>query len=333
MSLFEETVTSVRSPWGPLVDPTKQGVQQLQDAFNAGTYGGPYTPAINPNQTAGINAGATAAGGAPGVAGTYADFGNALAPGLTAAQGYYTGALGPDSQNPWVTNPQQYLQIAGQFAANPFLDASIDAALRDPFRQLTEQQLPGIARGYMAAGQRGAPGMATRGGVASDVATRGFLDRASDIGAQMRSAAYSQGLGVADAAAQNDFRSRENAAGALSGLGSQGLGFLGQGLQVGQLGAENLFNWGGAQYGLDKDQIAGAKEQFYEPWKLVDAYGNYLTPLTTGLSQGSETRDAGTLGPLLGILGNVLSAGVRQGGIKGVIDDIKGVVGDIRDIF
>ena len=43
------------------------------------------------------------------------------------------------SQNPWLTNPALYFRACEPDREQPYLDGQITAALRDPYRQLTEQ--------------------------------------------------------------------------------------------------------------------------------------------------------------------------------------------------
>lgn len=326
--LFEETITSQRSPWEPLQQPIIQGVQNMQQLYAQGPYGGPFAAPINGMQTTGINSGFNAAAGAGGVANTYQTYGQGLAPGLTQAFDYYRQSLGQPN-NPLVTNPNPYMNLATMAANNPYMDASITAALRDPYRQLTEQQLPGIAMGAQQAGN--AP---SRRSILEGITRRGYEDRASDVGAQMRGQAWQTGLGMAGNAADRDQLFSQNSAMQLGNLGGQGLGYNAEGYNFNQLGAKDQAGWGNLQQGLDEKQVQANIQQYYEPWRLQDAYGQYVNPLATGLSSSAETRDAGTMGPMLNIIAQILAAdaaggGAGNGSIIGrgtdwIIDQIRG---------
>ena len=84
--------------------------------------------------------------------------------------------------------------LVNRIADNPYMTGMIDASLRDPTRQLTEERLPGLAAYGAASGNMGS----TLRGKSEMKALRGYEDRAADVGAQMRGQAYSQGLGVAE---------------------------------------------------------------------------------------------------------------------------------------
>ncbi len=86
------------------------------------------------------------------------------------------------------------------YADNPYLNDQITAALRDPYRQFTEQTMPGIDFGASTLG----PGAGNRSEIARGIAERGYADRASDVAAQMRGDAYGTGLRTALGTRQQD---------------------------------------------------------------------------------------------------------------------------------
>lgn len=304
MGLFDGETTQSGVPWQPLQAPTLGGVDYAQNLLNRGTYQGPYVAPINPFQTAGINQGYQNAGLAGGVAGAYGNAGQMLQGGLGQAYQYNQAALG-GSQNPWLTNPSAYLGLAGQTANNPYLDGQITAALRDPFRQLTEQTLPNIGQQYNMVGQSAG----SRRGIAEGIAQRGYADRAADVSAQMRGQAYGQGLGYANQAAGNDYMAQQQAAANLGNYGNQGLGYLGQQYGYGQQGATDQARWGTQQQELENQQIQGQMNSFNAPWNNLQSYGSYLNPLAQNLQLQTTNQDMmgayllQALGPILGNVG------------------------------
>ena len=313
MGIFDSTSTQSGVPWEPLQAPTLGGVDYAQNLLNRGTYQGPYTAAINPFQTTGINQGYQNAGLASGVGSAYGNAGQLLQGGLGQAYQYNQSALG-GSQNPWLTNPALYFGLANQTANNPYLDGQITAALRDPYRQLTEQTLPGIGQQFNMAGQSAG----SRRGIAEGVAQRGYADRAADISSQMRGAAYGQGLGYANQAAGNDYMAQQQAASNLGNFGNQGLGYLGQQYGYGQQGATDQAKWGTQQQELENQQIQGQMNAFNAPWNNLQSYGSFLNPLAQNLQLQTSNQDLmgayalQALGPILGNVGGTIGTEVSD---------------------
>lgn len=304
MGIFDTTSTQSGVPWQPLQEPVLGGVDYATNLLNRGTYQGPYTAAINPYQTQGINSGYQNAGTAGGVGSAYGNAGQMLQGGLGSAYQYNQNALG-GSQNPWMTNPAMYFGLANQTANNPYLEGQITAALRDPYRQLTEQTLPGIGQSANMVGQSAG----SRRGIAEGIANRGYADRASDLSSQMRGAAYGQGLDYANQAANNDYSAQQNAAMNLGNFGNQGLNYLGQQYGYGQQGATDQAKWGTQQQELENQQIQGQMNAFNAPWNNLQSYGSYLNPLAQNLQLQTSNQDMLAayalqgLGPILGNVG------------------------------
>lgn len=294
MALFDATTSTTGVPWGPLQDPTLQGVDYISGLLQQGPWQGPYTAGIDPNQTAGINAGVGAAG-AMGAAGS------PLVGGLNQSNSYWQQAL-QGQQSPWFNNPNQMLNLAGQIAQNPYTDQIINASLRDPYRQMMEQQLPGIRMAANMAGQAGG----SQEAVMSAIAQRGFADRAADVGAQVRTANWQQGLGIADNAQQSNMILQQAAAQNLFNQGQFGLGAM-------QQGAENQFNWGTQAQGLQNQQLQGQMAQWNAPWELAKSYGSYINPLAGSLQNRTSSQDM-LPAYLLSSLGPILSAGGAAAG-------------------
>lgn len=211
-------------------------------------------------------------------------------------------------------NPQDPTQLniqnAGQYANNPALDGAIDAASRDVTRNLSEVQLPGIARGADANGNLNS----SRTGIAEGIAMRGAADRIGDIGATMRNDAYQNGLNLSEQARstnQGDYLNSQNQAGVLSDRAiTQGYGGItnGQGLYYDNMDAAAAA--GGLQ---QQDQQGNLDEAFAKwqgqdqrPWELLNKYQGAITgagsyPSTTASAGG------GLGGMLQGALGGAAS--------------------------
>lgn len=306
MPVFDNTATTTTNPIDWLQPYTQHGVEYINNLLNQGPFQGPYAAPINAMQTGGIQQGSAAAGGAGNVANAYNTAGNQLLPGIGQAFNFYSNAAGGQSMNPWLTNTDRYLGLAGNIANNPYMDQMINASLRDPFRQLMEQTRPGITTGFNAGGAAGGSQEAIRRAIAD----RGFADRAADVSAGMRGTAYSQGLGYANQAAGADYNLMQNSANQLFNMGQAGLGMLEQGYGMAQKGATDLFNWGGQQAALENDQIKARMAEYMAPWELAQSYGSYVNPLSTQLTK-DVTKDNMMaawlfqgLGPILGGIGS-----------------------------
>jgi hypothetical protein len=306
MSVFENSTTSTGEPWSPLVPGTLQGVDFMRNLLSRGTYQGDYAAGIDPNQLAGISSGVTGAAGATGVGDAYRSAGNSVLPGIGQAFDYYGNAASGNSMNPWLTNGQQYMDLAGRFANNPYMDASIDAALQDPYRMLTEGQMPANNDSAIFTGGFGGASNA----IDNAISKRGFADRASSIGANMRMAGLNTGYGIADDAAKADMMLSQHAADSLMQMGSKGLDWLSSGYAADQQGATDQFNWGTQNQNLQNDQIKAAMAKFNAPWEQGQSFGSYMNPLAGSLKQ--ETVDESLLpayllqglGPILGDIGS-----------------------------
>jgi len=146
-----------------------------QDVLNTGTYQG-QTLANSPWQMVKGNQMMANMGNRLmpmgfGVAETGADFAN------------NASALFTQSQQDRMGNAQQYALDNSQ--------PLINAAMRDDYRNLTEQTLPGINMGASGSGNMNS----SRAGIADAVANRGFNDRQADVTASIQQQLMNQSLG------------------------------------------------------------------------------------------------------------------------------------------
>jgi hypothetical protein len=211
-------------------------------------------------------------------------------------------------------------QVA-QYADNPYLDDQITAALRDPYRQLTEQTLPGMDVMQAATGNTDS----VRADMAEAVAQRGYADRASDVAANMRGAAYGRGLNTALSTRNQDID--------FARLGQDiGLGNIDTLLQSGGLG----------QFQNQKLADAGMRNWQYNqgaPWNWAESYSNLVSPPAVSFGEkfgpdtsadfmdvllGSLTSGAikGAQGPLQDLFGQY-----AQRGVSAIDDFLDGIFG------
>ena len=114
------------------------------------------------------------------------------------------------------------IAAATQYANNPAISGQVDAAMRDANRNATENVLPQINRSAAASGNTNS----NRPDLASGVVQRGLNDQAGDISANLRGAAYTQGLGLAE---QNSEAANSNQLDQLKSLISGGTSAVGTG--------------------------------------------------------------------------------------------------------
>lgn len=205
------------------------------------------------------------------------------------------------------TNPSASIaKGAGQFINNGVLNGQIDAASRDVTRNLSEVQLPSVARDAADTGNLGSSAR----GAAEAILMRGAQDRIADIGATMRGDAYARGLGLsaeAEAMSRNGalaanaqvgetYRTGMN--GVLSGIDARGAAF-GQGVQAGgvlQSGAQTGIDNGIARFEYDDQR----NQQLLQDWYNVVGGNNW---------GGSTKSKGGGASPFQTLLGTGLAVG------------------------
>lgn len=170
------------------------------------------------------------------------------------------------------------ISAAQKYAANPAIDAEIDAANRDVSRDLDEVTLPGIDRQASATGNINS----SRAGVAAGIAQRGASDRMADTAASIRSAAYSQGLTVAQEQQEQKLQGLQAAIGAYTGLAGQGISALGAGSTAGYQALSAL----GSADQTEQANRQGADDAAYASW------------------QGNDSRSSDLLSRFYSIIGN-----------------------------
>jgi hypothetical protein len=205
---------------------------------------------------------------------------------------------------------------AGMYANNPALNGAIDAASRDVTRNLSEVQLPGIARGADANGNLNS----SRTGIAEGIAMRGAGDRIGDIASNMRYDAYNNGLSLAEQARstnQGDYLNAQNQAGQLADRslynGYNGIS-TGQGLYYDNMDAAAAA--GGMQQADNQGNLDQAFAQWQgqdqRPWELLNKYQGAITG--AGSYPSSTSSSGGGLG---GAVQGALGGGSAAMGLYG----------------
>lgn len=206
------------------------------------------------------------------------------------------------------TDPTQALaESARAFAANPNIDALIDANSRDVTRNLNEETLPTLNRQASGSGNINS----SRAGIAEGIARRGAEDRIGDISATIRSDAYNRGLTLASQERSNKLNAMGSAANAYQGLAGTGMSALRDGVSTGY-DAYKAIN--GADT-LDQQNRQGQMDADFKKWQgedtrtsdLLDRYykiiGNNAWG-TSGTSSGTATTQQS---------GNILSQLIAAG--------------------
>lgn len=267
--------TSSQSPWGPQADQLKYAFGEARSIYDqqSGTpgYQGAFSAGLNTTQTDGLEALRANGVGTRQFGGTLATTGEGLLPNLVQAGEGYGAMAGGDPRamalyDRALADPtQDIIRAGGQYAANPYLDAQIEAANRDTVRGLTEQTLPGINTAATGLGSLNS----SRAGMAEGIAIRGAQDRMADVSATMRGQAYDRGLNLASQNYQQGMSNalnanNQNMATAQAGLaGLTNTGTLGA--QIGQQG------YGLGQSGAAQQLQAGSVYQEEENRVLQDA--------------------------------------------------------------
>lgn len=228
------------------------------------------------------------------------------------------------NRGPAYNNGPDMSRVAG-YANDPYMDSMISAALRDPARALTEQQLPAARMAQAMSGNTGS----SRGAIGEAVLQRGFDDRAADVGAMMRGNAWNQGLGVeADRSAMNagfdqnfqqllanlggtSIGAGTNAANIFGAANSMGVGNMGVGLEGGMI-----------QRGVDQEFKNAGIANFNQPMMDLLQYSGLLNPMA---QQFGKTVNQQSQTPGLGSV--ALAAGGMMMGMPGGMGSLTGMFG------
>jgi hypothetical protein len=264
-SLFKSKSTAVVDPGAQeafnIAKPSMQfantqGVNLAQQVMQNPAFSGQRVADLNPFQTSSANTLGNFANNTAGLGYGLMNTGLGSLGASSAVGGNAADIFSRSSMDP----TQQIINQAGQFANNPFVDGMIDASGRDVSRQLNEQTLPSLARGFAGTGNTNS----SRAGVESAIAQRGAADRLADISSGIRGQFFGQGLNMAQNQYNQNLTNMMNANQGLLGAGQFGAGLVG----AGQGFATNAFtqgqNAGGLFQNQDQNVIQGNMNQFNE---------------------------------------------------------------------
>lgn len=191
---------------------------------------------------------------------------------------------------------------AAAYANSPHADGMINAALRDPYRQLTENDLPSNLRNASARGTN----MSNKVQQRAAILDRGFQDRAADVSSTVRGNLYSQGI---DTALRNLTGNDAQRMSALSAAMQGGLGAFGAGVNANTQGvnqATGLFNiaqlgnqgdLAGRQAGLDNAMQGWNFGTNMQPWAGLNNYWGVVGSQNWGGTQFGTQNKTETMTP------------------------------------
>lgn len=311
-----------RDPWGPSQPFLLSGLNEAQSIYdkqkaaNDPGYTGNFVAQPTDLQTGGANSLMQFAGGV-GADSAYKAFqaGDVMTNLGAQATSGSIGALNAFANR---NATGQNIAAASQYANNPFMDSMVTAATRDATRNFNEVTTPGINMNAAAGGNLNS----TRTGVAAGIAQRGLQDTIADTSAQLRGAAYQQGISASqqDAAAAAAALGQAGQLGA--GLTNAGIGSVNAGSNVAMNNA-NMFNIGNTlatannQAPID-NALAKLDYQNTQPWTNLNNYAGVAmgTGQMGGTSVSNSTQKTnpgmmGILGGGLGILGSFMKCDIN----------------------
>ena len=312
-----KTSSNTTAPWDAQQPYLKAGMQDAAGIY-AGQRGTPYYTGstyanMDPHTQAALNGIYGYQGqGSQNSNNLTGQGANLLNTGVSGLQGSIHNLQNYNPQDP----TQQNINNAGMYANNPYLNGAIDAASRDVTRNLSEVQLPGIARGADANGDLNS----SRTGIAEGIAMRGAQDQIGNIGSTMRANAYNNGLSLsqqANSTNQGDWLQAQSQAGSMAGNASiTGMNGIGQGQGLYYNNADAASAAGGHQQQNAQGQLTNNFQtwqgQQARPWNLL---GNYQNSITGAGTYPSTTTSGG--GGMQGALQGALGGGASALGLYG----------------
>ncbi len=246
-------------------DMMRRGQGALNSALDAGYYQGPTYAGLNPIQNQAIQ-------NIAGVGTRTAQDANQF---MDAGRGFGTNYL--DIYNRASQNP---LDNAVNYAtANT--EPLLRAAMRDDYRGLTEQTLPGIGQGASATGNTNS----SRAGIAEAVAQRAYDDRSADVAANIQDKLISRSM----QADQNQLANMTTANQNLAGTYSTGFGNAGTAADYMQNAGGMLRQEQQGIYDNQRGQFEGNRDYNLDQIMRYNAGILGRTPTSTG---GVQTNSA-----------------------------------------
>jgi hypothetical protein len=226
-STQEKQSTQQTSPWGPQAGALTSAFANAQDAYGkASTATAPtdFVAGMTPEQLSNFR---NAIGYANGNTQPEqnAATGAALSSAGTAAS---TGALsGLSSFDPTkANNPAALIEAANKYASGQDIDSQVNNAMLNARQTARDVTLPGIEQNAALTGNTNS----SRTGIAQGLVERGLAQQSTDLGASLRSKAFSDGLTLASNNAQQN---NAQSLGALSTAASAGTNAANSGVAAG----------------------------------------------------------------------------------------------------
>jgi hypothetical protein len=313
-----ETTHQETTPWAPQAGALSTAFSGALDAYNkakGATAPNDFVAQMTPEQLANFRA-ALGYSTNNAIPGQNAATGSAL---QTAGVDATRGALsGLDSFDPSAnTNPAALVEAAKSYAAGQDIDSQVNNAMLNARQTARDVTLPGIENAARTNGNTNSSRTAIREGMVD----RGLAEQATDLGASLRSDAFTKGLALASGTALGSNAQKLGALSTQAGAGTTAAG-TGVNASSGSIDdAKNIFGIGAdAGAGLQASQqsyldnlYAQYKQQTtgsYDPLAgLMSIIGtNNWGGTTDGTATKTTTPSAwSVIGGLLGGAGNIAS--------------------------
>jgi len=321
-SAQQSAAQNANAPWSaaqPYISGQFGNAQTaLQNAQNMGVYGGERVAGLNPYQTQAADA---AGGWANGNGAASANGLYSSGMGMLGAGQQFNNNAGQLYGNSQTNQTQNFLNTAGQYANNPYVNQMIDAANMDVSRDLNETQLPSLALTAAGAGNTDSTRTGVESALLQSRAQQNMLNNASTIRGNM----FNTGLNMA----QSQYNTQQSQA--LSANQQLGSGY-GMGMDS-ITGANNLagnnFNLGsqaggvyqGQQQAQDQAAYNTFQEQQNTPMNLIGQYMNVINGKWGGPAISSTGPSAGAAGLQGGLGAGLMGYGLmNQYGSGGTTD-------------
>ena len=306
--------------WQPAMDQIENGLMPLLGrgmGSDWSAYGGDTVAGLNPYQLQAVGGMADFAGGTgQQMSDALAQAGFSQLGGLGQSQSFLNDMLGRGTPQNTGVDMGQVQNIVGGMD----LGGARAAMLRDPYRGLTENALPGTENAMNRGGMLNSSANDTQ----SAILQRGFADRAADVDSSLYNNAYNTALGIeSNRAAQNPALALQgqgqqiDAARSLGNIGNAGSNLLNQAFNLNAGNYQNLLGAGGLLQGQDQREMDAAQAQHYMnqqlPLQQAQGYGTMLSQLAQqfGTSKGKQTNSNSPLAVGTSLLGGALMGGMN----------------------
>ncbi|USD19941.1 hypothetical protein MJO52_12720 [Microbulbifer variabilis] len=255
------------------------------------------TPEMQQYIQAAMGFGNTANGYANQVSGAANGFGNTA----NVMQDYLTQVMSGGGYQAPMQNGVD-MNTVNSLVNNDVLNSQITASTRDIYRNLSENQLPGIASGAVSTGNAGS----TRRGVAEGIAMRGADDRAADVAAGIRSNAHNQAVQVAAGQSSANQGAQLATNNLNTSLASNNFGTAGNLFNTGFGNAYNMGAGGVSMMGQGGNTMQNYMQQVaMAPWQKLQLYqGSIGSPIV--LNESTQAGGSNGAGGILAGIGGIM---------------------------